>query len=180
MTPTTAHSILMDKKYTVTRTLVRKNPDGSSSEGKDVYGLNPEFTAFMLIMTDALEDGTAELINPIDTMPAKNKFSGDYTSGKQSLVSIRDGRKPGLFNFFIHFSRDKGECTGELKGEAIIRSANSAEYREAGDPCVLKFTFSKSAVTLNEIEGCGAHRGLRCSFNGNYLKKRVVTGKKKK
>lgn len=180
MTPTTAHSIVMDPKFTITRTLIRKNADGSSSEGKDVYGLNSEFTAFMLIMTDALEDGVTELINPIDTFTRKHKFSGDYSIGKMNLVSVRDGRKPDRVSFYIHINRNEGDCTGELKGEAIVRSANSAEYREAGDPCVLKFSFSKSSVTLTEIEGCGAHRGLRCSFNGNYTKKKPVTVKKKK
>ena len=175
ITTTTAQSVSMDKKFTITRTLVRRNADGSSSEGRDVYGLNEEQTAFMLIMTDALDDRATELTNPIDTLSKKHKFAGDYSSGKLTLVSIRDGRKPDLLSFYIHFDRDNGACTGELKGEALMRSANSAEYREPGDPCVLKFNFTSNAVNLTELEGCGAHRGLRCSFNGRYTRKKVST-----
>ena len=176
-TTTTAQSVVMDKKYTITRTLIRKNKDGSSSEGKDVYGLNTEATAFMLIMTDALDDRMTEMVNPIDTMQRKHKFSGDYILGKMNLVSVRDGRKPDRVSFFVHFEKDNGECTGELKGEALIRSSSMAEYREPGDPCVLSFHFLSSSVTLKEEEGCGVHRGMRCLFNGVYTKKKVVQPK---
>jgi hypothetical protein len=171
---TTAQSVLIDRKYTIIRTLARKNADGTTSEGKDVYGLNPEGTAFMLIMTDALDDRLTELINPIDTLPRNNRFSGDYSAFTLSLVSIRDGLKSDRVTFFIHFERNNGECTGELKGEALIRSSTIAEYREPGDPCVLQFIFSGSSVTLREEEGCGSHRGLRCLFDGSYIKKKQI------
>ncbi|MEI9808155.1 MAG: hypothetical protein WDO16_09915 [Bacteroidota bacterium] len=36
--PSTQQSASMDKGYSVSRTVTRKNPDGSISEGKDVYG----------------------------------------------------------------------------------------------------------------------------------------------
>lgn len=173
-TSTTAQSVQMDRKYGITRTLVRTESDGSTSEGKDVYGLNPEQTAFMLIMTDALDDQLTELINPIDTLSRKHKFSADYLGvGKMNLVSIRDGRKTDRLSFFIHIDKDNGDCTGELKGEAFIRSATMAEYRLAGDPCVLRFNFSSSSVSLSEVEGCGSHRSMRCSFNGTFTKKKT-------
>ncbi len=54
----------------------------------------------MLIMTDPLDDKPTELINPIDTLPRKNKLSADYTTGKMNLVSIRDGRKNRPYYFF--------------------------------------------------------------------------------
>lgn len=168
----TLQSVVMDREYTLTKTVLRKNPNGSMSEGKDVYILNADAKNFMLIMTDALEDKVTELINPINTLPRKNKLSADYATGKMNLVSIRDGRRNDRIIFFIHFEKNNGDCTGELKGEAILRSSNLAEYRGNGDPCVLQFSFTSSSVTLKEEEGCGSHRGLRCLFDGNFTRKK--------
>jgi hypothetical protein len=170
----TLQSVVMDKKYTITKTVQLKNPDGSSSEGRDVYVLNADAKSFMLIMTDALVDKVTELINPIDTLPRKHKLSADYTNGKMNLVSVRDGRKADRISFFIHFEKNNGECTGELKGEAMIRSANTAEYRQDGDPCILQFIFTSSSVRLQEVEGCGSRRGLNCSFDGSFARKKYV------
>jgi hypothetical protein len=168
----TLQSVTMDRKYTITKTVLRKNANGNMSEGKDVYVLNAEAKNFMLIMTDALEDKPTELINPIDTLPRRNKFSADYGSGKMNLVSIRDGRKNDRISFFVHFEKNNGACTGELKGEAMFRSPNTAEYREAGDPCILKFIFSSGSVSLKEEEGCGSRRGLQCLFDGSFPRKK--------
>ena len=46
-----------------------------------------------------------------------------------NIVSIRDDSKAGRINFFIHFDRNNGECTGELKGDASFTSANTAVYQ---------------------------------------------------
>jgi len=167
----------LDSRYTITKTIYRKNADGNISEGKDVYVLNSEAKNFMLIMTDALDDRVTELTNPIDTASRKQKYTADYGTGKMNLVSIRDGRKKDRLSFFIHFEKSKGECTGELKGEAIIKSPSMAEYREGGDPCVLQFRFTASAVTVKELEGCGSRRGLRCSFDGTYPRKKEIKPK---
>ena len=169
----TEQSVSMDRKYSITKKVVLKNTDGSVSEGRDVYVLNNGAKNFMLIMTDALDDKITELINPIDTLPRKNKYSADYSSGKMSLVSIRDGRSAGKISFFIHFEKSNAACIGELKGEAIMKTANTAVYQVGGDPCQLQFIFSSSAVTLKEIEGCGSRRGLNCSFDGSFAKKKV-------
>jgi hypothetical protein len=170
----TTQSFIMDSRYTFSKTLLRKNPDGSTSEGKDVYVLNEDAKNFMLIMTDALEDKPSEIINPIDTVSRKNKLSADYTAGKMNLVSIRDGRRNDRISFFIHFEKNNGECTGELKGDAILLNANTAEYRQNGDPCVLRFNFVSSSLSLKEVEACGSHRGLRCSFDGNFMRKKEI------
>ena len=167
----------MDSRYTITKSLFRKNKDGTVSEGKDVYVLNSGAGSFMLIMTDALDDKPTELTNPIDTISRKQKYTADYGSGKMNLVSIRDGRKNDRLSFFIHFEKNNGECTGELKGEAIIKSPTIAEYREGGDPCILQFRFASSSVTIKELEGCGSRRGLRCSFNGTYSRKKETKPK---
>ncbi|MGZ8551461.1 MAG: hypothetical protein ACXWV2_12395 [Chitinophagaceae bacterium] len=89
-----------------------------------------------------------------------------------NLVSFRDGRRNDRLSFFIHFEKNNGECTGELKGEAIIKSPTLAEYREGGDPCILQFRFTSSSVVVKELEGCGSRRGLRCSFDGTYPRKK--------
>lgn len=175
----TIQSVVMDKKYVITKNVLRRNADGTLSEGKDVYSFSVASRQFELVMTDALEDKLTELINLIDTLPRKNKWSADYANGKMNLVSIRDGRSSGRLTFFIHFEKNNGKCTGELKGDATILSTNTAEYRVGWDPCVLKFTFSSSSVSLKEEEGCGSHRGIRCSFDGSFAKKKEAKSKKK-
>lgn len=177
--PSTSQSVVVDKRYEITRNMVRKNEDGSSSEGKDVYVLNEDAKNFMLIMTDALDDKATEIINPIDTFSKKNKFSGDYVSNKMNLVSIRDGRKNDRVSFFVHFEKNNGDCTGELKGEARLIGANEAEYRESGESCVLRLVFTPSSVSLRE-QGCGSHRGLHCVFDGMFMKKKSPKAIKKK
>ncbi|HNU14731.1 MAG TPA: hypothetical protein PKI55_09705, partial [Chitinophagaceae bacterium] len=166
-------SVTIDKKYTITKAVQRKNADASISEGKDVYVLNTEAKIFMLILTEALEDKVTELINPIDTLSRKHKYAADYGSGKMNLVSVRDGRKSDRITFFVHFEKNNGDCTGELKGEAVWISSTKAEYRQGGDPCILQFTFSSTAVSLKE-EGCGSRRGLNCSFDGSFLRKKYI------
>jgi hypothetical protein len=169
----TQQTSTVDKNYGIHVNLSRKNKDGSISDGKDVYGFSASSKKIMLIMTDAMDDVKTEVINPIDTLSRKFKYAADYGTGNMNIISIRDGRRSGMLSFFIHIDKNQGACTGELKGDAVIRSATTAEYRQAGDPCVLRFTFSSNSVTLKEVEGCGAHRTLRCSFDGNYSKKKA-------
>lgn len=173
----TQQSITLDRRLSITKTMLRKNRDGTMSEGKDVYALNMDSKSFYLVMTDALEDKPAELINPIDTLPRKNKLSADYINGKMNLVSIRDGKRSNKLIFFIHFEKNNGECSGELKGDADIVGPNAAEYRKDGDPCRLRFTFTPSSVTLKEEEGCGSYRPLKCSFDGSFARKKEVKPK---
>ncbi len=167
----TSQSVTIDKRYSITKTVQRKNADASVSEGKDVYVLNTGGKNFILIMTEALDDKVNELINPIDTLPGKHKYSADYGSGRMNLVSVRDGRKSDRITFFVHFEKNNGECTGELKGDAKWISPNKAEYKQDGDPCVLQFNFSSNSVTLTE-QGCGSRRGLNCSFDGSFPRKK--------
>jgi hypothetical protein len=174
----TFQSMTMDKKYGITKMVQRKNPDGSASEGKDVYVFDRGTQNFTLVMTDALEDKPAELINPIDTLPRQHKWSADYSSGKRNLVSVRDGRRNDRISFFIHFEKNNADCIGELKGEAKIKSSNTAEFRVDGDPCVLTFVFSSSSVRLKEEEGCGNHRNIQCLFDGSFARKKEAKPKK--
>lgn len=173
----TQQSMTLDRRLTITKTVLRKNRDGTMSEGKDVYAMNMEKRSFYLVMTDALDDKPTELINPIDTLPRKNKWSADYVNGKMNLVSVRDGKRSSKLFFFIHFEKNNGECSGELKGDADITSATTAEYRKDGDPCKLQFIFTGSSVRLKEIEGCGSYRPLKCSFDGSFIRKKEVKPK---
>jgi hypothetical protein len=170
----------IDKSFTLSKAIRRKNPDGTISDGKNVYLLNADTRSFMLIMTDALDAKPEEMINPIDTMARKNKFSADYVRNKTNIVSVRDAHRPGRILFFVHIEDAKSECTGEIKGEASFVSANKAIYRSSGDPCVLELAFSPSSVIIRELEGCGSHRGLHCVFEGNFIKKKVIKKKQAK
>ena len=171
----TSQSSTLDKKYTITKSIVRRNNDGSVNDGKEVLAYNSAAGDMLLILTDALEDKVGELINPIDTFSRKQKYTADYSSGKNTLVSFRDGRSDGWLSFFMHF--EKGDCKGELKGEARVTSATTAVYKQPGDPCVITFTFNSNSVRVKEIEGCGSRRGLRCSFDGLYSRKKEIKKK---
>lgn len=175
--PATSQVSGVDRRLSFYKTVVLKRPDGSTAEGKEAYSYDNETGQFILIMTDPLDDRVKEVINPIDTLPKKNKFSGDYIKDKMNTVSIRDDRNTGKLNFFIHIDRRNGECTGELKGIATMRSATTAVYSQPGDACSLQFNFSSSSVTLKELDACGAHRGVKCSFDGNFPRKREVKPK---
>jgi hypothetical protein len=175
--PATTQVSGLDRRLSFYKTITLKNPDGTAAEGKEVYIYNNEAGQFLLIMTDPLDDRVHEISNPIDTLARKNKFSADYIKDKMNIVSIRDDNKPGKINFFIHLDRNNGECTGELKGVAKFTSANIAEYTQPGDACSLQFNFSSSSVTIKELEACGAHRGVKCSFDGNFPRKKEVKPK---
>ena len=170
--PATQQSFSMDKRFTISKSITRRNPDGTVSDGKEVYVLNEEGRSFMLIMTDALDEKNVEVINPIDTFSKKNKFSADYIKDKNNLVSVRDNKKAGRITFFVHFEKNNGDCTGEVKGEANFASPTTALYRSAGDPCTLQFNFTSSSVTMTEVQGCGSHRGVNCVFEGTFFKKK--------
>jgi hypothetical protein len=175
--PTTSQETSIDKSYSISRNISQRKPNEVIADGKDVYAFDPSSKRFALIMTDPLNDANLEVINPIDTLPRKNKFSGDYVKDKNNFVSVRDGRYPNQLIVFVHRDQNSGECTGELKGPILLTSASSAIYREGGDPCVLTFRFSTSSVMLKEDEGCGSHRGLNCSFDGSFPKKKLPKSK---
>lgn len=172
----------MEANFSIIRTTVRKGPDDVFQEGKDVYAYSDIGKTFDLVMTDPLSDEKGELLNPIDTLAKTYKWAGDYGKDKRNIVSVRDGRKQGLITVFIHIDKGDGDCTGEIKGDAEIIDEQTAIYRTAGDPCILTLKFGKSGVTLEEQEGCGSRRGLECSFNGTFNRKKeagAASAKKK-
>jgi hypothetical protein len=175
----------MDPKYTLTLLHQRKSADGTIVYHKDAYVFN-EDTGLLLILTESNEakNKIPPVYNPIDTLPRKHKFSGDYqqSSGnpaqdKRNMVIVRDGRDASRFLFFIHFEKDEGTCNGELKGEAKFVSPGVARYRSYSDPCALEFTFGSEGVSLKETGGCGVHRDIKCFFEGYYERRKTTKSK---
>ena len=135
---------------------------------------------FMVVSNDSNEDPTnASIINPIDTLPQKNKFSGEYVRNKKNFISVRDSQKPGRYHFFVHFEKNEGSCTGELKGEMKMKDPNTAQYTGIGDPCVIDFTFTGGRLKLKEQGTCGNHRGIKCFFDDTFFKKKEPKMKRK-
>lgn len=168
----------IDNKNTITIVHQHKSSEGELLYKKDAYVLN-DAGGFTLILTES-NDAAARavsIINPIDTLPHKHKFSGDYLIDKKNFISIRDGRNASSFLFFIHFEKDDGECNGELKGEAKFTSATNAQFHRNSDPCAINFSFGTNKITMKEIEGCGNHRDIKCFFDGTFMKKKEVKPK---
>jgi hypothetical protein len=144
-----------------------------------VYGID---NAFMVVINDTNEDPkkSNQIINPIDTLPKKNKLSGDYLENKKNYMSIRDGKDANTYLFFIHFEKKNGTCIGELKGDFRMKNAITAVYNQGGDPCVIDFTFYGNNITLKEKGSCGNRRGMECFFDDTFTKKREPKAVKKK
>ncbi|WP_332737358.1 hypothetical protein [Flavihumibacter sp.] len=174
----------MDSRYTITTLRQRTAADGQVVYNKKVYVYNTE-GVFTMILTESNDKDAASavLLNPIDTLKATHKLSGDYIRDKKNVLSFRDGRTEGTLMFFVHFEKDGGECRGELKGEANITGKNTARYTETNGPCLIDFTFSGNTVTMKELEGCGSYRDIKCFFEGSFTRKKKATppaNKKKK
>lgn len=133
------------------------------------------FTTVLTETNEPRNSAASAVINPLDTMPRKNKYSGDYIKGKRSFVSIRDGAAPGKYLFFVHFDNEKEEsCGGELKGEMTMTGERTGTYNDNGDPCVIDFAFTDKQVMVKEQGSCGNYRGIKCFFNDTYTKKKEV------
>jgi hypothetical protein len=173
------HSVLINREPTF---LISKEKMGADNTMRFtragwVYTSSGEF---MVVINDSNEDPKkATVINPIDTLPRKNKFSGDYVQNKKNFISIRDTKKPNVYEFFIHFEKNEGSCKGELKGEFTMKNGNSAIFSENGDPCIIDFHFNGSEVYVKEKGSCGNHRGIKCFFDDSFIKKREPRSKKK-
>lgn len=168
----------MDSRFVINKTIQLNKADGSQADGKESYAYDAELNKFTLLMTEALDDRIREVINPIDSLPVKNKYSADYVRDKMNIVSVRDAARSGRMIFFIHFENKAGDCKGELRGEAKFISANKAVYSKPGDPCQLAFQFSSSGVSLREEKPCGNWRGLECAFEGSFPRKKTPKTKK--
>jgi hypothetical protein len=171
---------LIDKTASISRMITQRRPNNIATEGKEVFVYDAASKQFSLILVNPLNNDNAAIINPIDTLPRKHKFSGDYLKNAKNFVSIRDGRYPNQLLVFIHMEKQEPECSGELKGELLLTSPTAAIYRQAGDPCIMSFRFGSNAITVREDEGCGSHRSLECTFDGTYTRKKEAKPKTKK
>lgn len=134
---------------------------------------------FMVVINDSNEDpAKTAVINPLDTLPKLNKFSGDYIKDKNNYVSIRDGKDQNTYLFFILFEKSNGACKGELKGEFKLIKPAEGLYSKNGDPCLIDFTFNANQLKIKEQGSCGNHRGIKCFFDDRYTKKREPRKKK--
>lgn len=167
---TTTQTSSIDKSYSISRNIVRKKGLEILGEGKDVFVYSKETKNFSWVVTDLLDESN-EIVNPIDTFKRTNRLSGDYYRNKKNLISVRDGRYPNQLLVYVH--TEDGECRGELKGELLITSSNTAVYRHSGDPCILQFTFKGNTVSVLEQQGCGNYRGIDCAFDGTFTLKKI-------
>ncbi|MCL6524599.1 MAG: hypothetical protein K6T34_08035 [Thermoflavifilum sp.] len=163
----------IDKRGIITLDQHIHTSDQRSILRERVYALNPEGN-FLLVLTNA--NGALpleEVYNPIDTLPARHPFSGDYVKGDLSIVSIRDGENKQTFRFFIHFYDPKTQCGGELQGIGHFMNRSTGTFKDDQGPCAIDFHFSAHQLRIEEVGGCGAYRGIQCFFNGTYFRKKM-------
>lgn len=164
-------SFELDNKYLLHLNEQKYLSNGEVIKREDVYGINKNGTVNLILTNTNQPSNPNSFYNPIDTLPQKHRYSGDYFIGKADVVSIRDGHKEGTFRFFIHLNKNNGDCTGEIDGTGTFEKSSIGIYKEENGPCGIRFTFSGSKVTLAEVGGCGAYRGISCNYTGTYTKK---------
>lgn len=169
----------IDSKHNISFIQERKTGTGEWWTNETIYFMD-ENGKFIVAMTNSTED-LSDLImgNPIDTLSRTQTYSADYSLDKKNLVSIRDGKTEKEFEFFIHFSKQNGDCVGEVKGTGEWIARNKGIFRDASSDCVISFDFSASSVRITE-QNCGLYRGITCFFEGSYPRKAEPKKKKKK
>jgi hypothetical protein len=136
---------------------------------------------FMVVINDSNESPSkTNIINPIDTLPRKNKFSADYAQDKRNFISLRDGKNSSTYTFFLHFEKNEGSCIGELKGDLKMKDATHGVYTYSGDPCLINFVFEENEISFKETGSCGNHRGIKCFIDDQFTRKKEPRINKKK
>lgn len=170
--------VRIDSRYNISFIKEQRTPTGEYWTDETIYYMDAQ-GKMILTMTNSTQDRSDEIMgNPIDTLPRKNKYSADYSGDKKNLVSIRDGRTPKTFQFFIHFSKQNGECVGELRGEGEFTANGKGVFHDKGGPCELLFSFSANSVSIKETNGCGSYRDITCFFEGSYPRKKEAAKRK--
>lgn len=176
--PSSQQSYSLDKRHLLTLTQSTFSPSGHRYSKEFVYSISPG-GSYQLILTNSSEPASLqEIFDPIDSLPLRHRYSGDYYQGNLGLVSIRDGKTARTFRFYIHMSQDQGNCTGDLEGEGIFSHPGLGLYKDDSGPCALEFRFTSRSVTLKETGGCGAYRGISCYFEGTYRKGKLLHPRK--
>ena len=181
--PGSSNTAVVDTKYTISVTHQRKTAGGQLFYKKEAFVFNAA-GGFTLILRESNEatPKSLQIINPIEALPHKHKFSGDYLQDRRNIISVRDGKDASHIVVFIHFEKNDGDCRGELKGSARFISSNTAVYKANGDPCAVEFSFTATRVSIKELEGCGNHRDIKCFFDGSFPKRKELetkTGKRR-
>ncbi len=171
------HTLSINKEPTFTVSKERLNTQTKLVQFTKVGWVYNSAGVFMVVVNDTNEDPkkVGVILNPIDTLPRKNRLSGEYITNKQNFISIRDGKDANNYEFFIHFEKKEGTCTGELKGTMKMANENTGIYSQAGDPCIIDFNFDGNNITLKEQGSCGNRRGMECYFNDTFTKKKKST-----
>ncbi|MEK0423894.1 MAG: hypothetical protein RLZ95_1804 [Bacteroidota bacterium] len=158
--------LLEENKYNKNNVLVNEKKAWAFSEG-----------VFKLIYFDnVIKLENKNIINPIDTLPSNNVFSGDFESNSKNFITIRDNGASDKYQFFLHTEKTEG-CVGELKGMLQFKN-NVANFSEKGDACHIQFTIQGNNISIKEDGNCGNHRGLNCSFDENFNRKKRIKRKK--
>lgn len=167
------HSVDINTEPTFTITK-DKTVNDQYNYTKTGFAYNSASKNFIEVINESNENTkkNTEIINPIDTLTKLFKYSGDYEKDKTNFISVRDGNVPNKYTFFLHFEKNKGDCTGELKGILTLVDATKAVFQQSGDPCVIDFSFEKNSVKVKERGSCGNHRGITCLFDDSYRKKK--------
>lgn len=166
------HYFSIDSRQVIKVTNEKQLGPGRKSTREDFFGVSEDGTTTLIMTNTSGEAIAGQIFNPIDSLQAKHKWSGDYFSGETSLISIRDGDDPKTFQFFITFLKEKTGCKGELSGTGHYTGSNKGEYKDKETDCGITFQFSSGRVSIREEGGCGAYRGVRCFFEGNYSRKK--------
>lgn len=133
---------------------------------------------FRLIYFDSnKKPANQAIINPIDNLPTKNIYSGNYGADAKNFITLRDNGAPNKYQFFTHFEKKEGACVGELKGVLQFKN-KTATYSEKGDACIVHFSIEDNKITMKEDGNCGNHRGMTCDFNDTF--DRIKKSKKTK
>lgn len=179
----TLNSFSIDKKLTVVLSkewIIKNDPYYK----RIIYAYN-NVGIFNTVLTETNEQRrTSEqaILNPIDTFPKKNKYSGDYYKDAKNSLFIRDGSSQSEYLFFVHFqTKNEDEpCSGELKGKFNLTTDVLGQYTGTGDPCNLNFTFNGNQATVKENGSCGNYRDIKCFFNDTFIRKKEVKAKEHK
>lgn len=167
------HSVIITEEPTFIVRREKLSADKTTLYSRNGYAYSSSTNKFSEVLHDSNEDTALlnQIINPIDTLPKTFKYSGDYVADKKNFISVRDGKKAQSYLFFIHFEKNNGACTGELKGEMKMTNDKEAVFTENGDPCVINFKFSTNSIRIKEQGNCGNHRGITCPFDFSFRKK---------
>lgn len=169
-----SHNVLITTEPAFIISREKKGNDNTILYSRNSLAYSASSHSFITVMKDSNENPESiAVINPLDTLPQKHKYSGNYIEDKKNYISLRDGKDEQTYQFFIHFEKNNGDCTGELKGIMKMTDSKNAIYQQSGDACVMDFRFEGKRIIVKERGNCGNHRGIRCFFDDEYVKKKI-------